>query len=83
MERQELISEVQPKSYEAVRLSRVKYRGNHYDFIDIRLYRRGYDEDGEEVFYPTKQGVQIKEELFRRLVEEHFLNLVEQQMKEG
>lgn len=61
----------------------MKYLDNPYYLIDIRLYRRGYNDDGEEVLYATKYVVQKKEELFRRLAEEHFLNMVGQQMKGG
>jgi len=82
IERQEIIKEIQTKSYEVVRLSKVKYLGNDYDFIDIRIYRRGWDERGsEEVYYPTKQGVQLKDSLFRILVDEHFLHSLEEQIK--
>ena len=56
VEYQELIKEVQSKSYEVVRLNRIKYIGNDYYFIDIRFYRRGYDENENEFYYPTKKG---------------------------
>ncbi len=41
---------------------------NPYSFIDLRLFQRGYGTDEEEVLYPTKKGVQLKEEQFQRLV---------------
>lgn len=81
IERQEVIGEVQTKSFEVVRLSRIKYRENDYKFIDIRLYQRGYGEDVEEVLYPTTKGVQLREDLFLKLVDAHFVDGIERHMK--
>ena len=68
IESQELLAETTRRSYETLRLSRILYAGNPYNFIDLRLFQRGYDNDGEECFYPTKKGIQIKEEQFQRLI---------------
>ncbi len=56
---------------ELVRLSRVKYEGNGYAFVDVRVFSRGYDDDGEEVYFPTKRGLQMKEGDFQKLVSAH------------
>jgi len=74
IEYQEIIKEVKVKSYEVVRLKRVKYIGNNYYFIDIRFYQRGYDNNENEIYFPTTKGIQIKEGLFYRLLEKYFLN---------
>lgn len=68
IERQEVLAETDRRSYEVLRLSRVKYAENPYTFIDLRLFQRGYGTDDEEVLHPTKKGVQLKEEQFQRLV---------------
>jgi hypothetical protein len=80
IQNQELIKEVETKSYEIVRLYRIKYFENDYNFIDIRFYQRGYDDKGEEVFYPTKKGVQIKEDLFKKLCDDFFLENLKKQL---
>lgn len=68
IERQEVLAETDRRSYEVLRLSRVKYVDNPYSFIDLRLFQRGYGTDEEEILHPTKKGVQLKEEQFQRLV---------------
>lgn len=69
IERQEMIAETGRRSYEILRLSRVKYEDNPYTFVDLRLFQRGYDDSGDnEVYYPTKKGVQLKEDHFQRLI---------------
>jgi hypothetical protein len=68
IEKQTTLGEVQTKSMELVRLSRVKYEGNDYQFIDVRIFQRGYDEHGCEVYHPTKRGVQLKESDFQKLI---------------
>ncbi len=85
IENQALIKEVNlgldGNSYRTIRLSRVKYFGNDYNFIDIRFYQRGYDEHGHEVFFPTTKGVQIKENIFNQLFNEYFTDTVEKFLK--
>lgn len=68
IERQEVLAETDRRSYEVLRLSRVRYSDNPYTFIDLRLFQRGYGTDDKEVLHPTKKGVQLKEEQFQRLV---------------
>lgn len=69
IERQEILAETGRRSYEMLRLSRVKYAENPYTFIDLRLFQRGWDDLGDqEIYHPTKKGVQIKEEQFQRLL---------------
>lgn len=68
IEIQEQIGEVQLAGYNLVRLSRVKYKENPNTFIDIRIFQRGYDDAGEEVYYPTKKGVQLLETRFQHLI---------------
>ena len=81
IESQRVIEEVKTKSYEIVRLNKIKYFGNEYNFIDIRFYQRGFDDNGEEIFYPTKKGVQIKEELFVQIFDKYFLDNIEEFLK--
>jgi hypothetical protein len=68
IESQETVAEVFPRSTQMVRLSRVKYEGNDYVFIDMRVFSRGYKDD-QEVYYPTRQGIQLKESDFGTLAE--------------
>jgi len=72
LERQEVLGEVQTKGFEVVRLSRVKYRGNRYDFIDVRAFQREMGSD-EQALHPTIRGVQLREDLFADLVDLHFV----------
>ena len=75
IEKQEVIGEVRITSPEMVRISRVKYEGNDYHFVDIRRFWRGYDEEGNEVFHPSPKGLQLKEQDFRRLVEPYLAEM--------
>jgi len=82
IERQEIIKEVQTKSYEIVRLSRVKYIGNDYNFIDIRFFQRAMDDELNDVYHPRRKGVQLREDLFLKLIDAHFIESLERQMNE-
>jgi uncharacterized protein (TIGR02391 family) len=73
IEYQELIGEANPGGYRPIRFTRVKYKASPETHIDIRQYQRGYDDDGEEAFFPTKTGVRFLEREFRRVVEEYVL----------
>jgi uncharacterized protein (TIGR02391 family) len=73
VEYQATIGEANPGSYQPVRFSRIKYKKCAYTHIDIRRYRRGYDAEGEEAFYPTKTGFRFLESEFRRVVKEYTL----------
>jgi uncharacterized protein (TIGR02391 family) len=73
IEKEEILTESPRRSYEKIRLTRIKYKENPHSFIDLRLFQRGYDVDdktGEdiEVFYPTKKGVQFREDHFQNLI---------------
>ena len=68
IERQEVIAETGRRSYEILRLSRVKYEDNPHTFVDLRLFQRGYDDSEDEVYHPTRKGVQLKEDHFQRLI---------------
>lgn len=67
-EKDETLSEVRVSSFEVIRLRRVKYAENPHEFIDLRLYQRGFDDQENEVLYPTRKGVQMKESLFLKLM---------------
>jgi hypothetical protein len=68
IERQEILKQVKTKSYEVVRLSRVKYIGNRYNFIDVRVFQRNMSDEREDIYHPTPKGVQLREELFLELI---------------
>lgn len=69
IESQQVIAETGRRSYEMLRLSRVKYADNPYTFVDLRLFQRGWDDNGtDEVYHPTRKGVQLKEDQFQRLI---------------
>ena len=66
---QDVLAEIGRRSYEMLRLTRVKYSGNPHTFIDLRLFQRGSDYDRDaEVYHPTRKGVQLKEDEFQRLI---------------
>jgi uncharacterized protein (TIGR02391 family) len=73
IEHQEVIGEANPGGYRPIRFSRVKYKASSDTHIDIRQYQRGYDDEGEEAFYPTKMGFRFLEREFRRVVREYVL----------
>jgi len=73
IEYQEVIGEANPGGYRPIRFSRVKYKACPDAHIDIRQYQRGYDDKGEEAFYPTKKGFRFLEREFRRVVREYVL----------
>jgi uncharacterized protein (TIGR02391 family) len=69
IEFKEILAETGRRSYEMIRLSRVKYIGNPHIFLDLRIFQRGYDsQSDDEVYFPTKHGIQFKEEQFQRLM---------------
>jgi hypothetical protein len=73
IEFQEEIGEANPGGYQPVRFARVKYKASPTAHIDIRRFQRGYDDEGEEVFFPTKVGFRFPEREFRRVVEKYAL----------
>jgi uncharacterized protein (TIGR02391 family) len=73
IEYQEVIGEANPGGYRPIRFSRIKYKASPDTHIDIRQYQRGYNDEGEEVFYPTKTGFRFLEREFRRVIREYVL----------
>ena len=73
IEYQTIIGEANPGGYQPVRFTRVKYKASPNTHIDIRQFQRGYDDEGEETFYPTKKGFRFPEKEFRRVVKEYAL----------
>lgn len=69
---QEILVETTRKSYEVLRLSRVKYEDNPETFIDLRIFQKSYEyneaSEDDEGLFPTKKGVQLKEAQFQRLI---------------
>ena len=68
IEYQEIIAEAKAGSYQPIRFSRIKYNDNPNTLIDIRIFQRGYDEEENEVFFPTKKGFQFLESEFKKVV---------------
>lgn len=73
IEYQEVIGEANAGGYRPVRFTRIKYKSSPTAHIDIRQYQRGYDNEGEEAFFPTKTGFRFPEREFRRVVKEYAL----------
>lgn len=69
IEFQETVTEAHQGEFQPVRFTRVKYRDSPNLHVDIRKYQRGYDENGNYVFHPTKIGVRIKEKEFQKVIE--------------
>jgi uncharacterized protein (TIGR02391 family) len=64
---QETLAEAPRRSYEVIRLSRVRYKENPYSFIDLRLFQVQQGEDSD-ILHPTTKGVQFKESDFQNLI---------------
>lgn len=73
IEYQEVIGEANPGGYQPVRFTRIKYKASPTSHIDIRQFQRGYDDQGDEAFFPTKKGFRFPEREFRRVVKEYAL----------
>ena len=71
IEYQEVIGEINPGGYKSIRFTRVKYKASPTTHIDVRLFQRGYDNEGEEAFYPTKTGFRFLESKFIKFVREY------------
>ena len=56
IEYQEVIGEAKPGDYQPVRFTRIKYKASPTAHIDIRQFQRGYNDESEEAFFPTKKG---------------------------
>ncbi|WP_028470050.1 TIGR02391 family protein [Neptunomonas japonica] len=73
IEYQKEIGEANPGSYRPVKFTRVKYKASPTAHIDIRQFQRGYDDEGEEQYFPTKTGFRFPEREFRRVIEKYTL----------
>lgn len=73
IEYQKVIGEGNPGGYQPVRFTRVKYKASPTAHIDIRRFQRGYDDEGEEQYFPTKVGFRFPEREFRRVIEKYAL----------
>lgn len=73
IEFQETIGEANAGGFQPVRFSRVKYKASPSAHIDIRRFQRGYDDEGEEKFFPTKVGFRFPEREFSRVVGKYAL----------
>ncbi len=73
IEYQELIGEAKPGDYQPIRFSRIKYKASNEIHIDIRKFQRRYDDEGEDVFFPTKNGLRFPEREFKRVIKEYTL----------
>jgi hypothetical protein len=73
IEYQHVIAEANAGGYRPVRFSRVKYKASPDTHIDIRQYQRGYDDEGNEVFFPTKVGFRFLEGEFRHVIQQYVL----------
>ncbi|MGA1825512.1 MAG: TIGR02391 family protein [bacterium] len=73
IEYKEVIGEANPGGYQPIRFTRVKYKASSEAHIDIRQFQRGYDDEGEEEFFPTKRGFRFLEREFNRVIKEYVL----------
>ena len=73
IEYQEVIGEANPGAYRPIRFTRIKYKASPKLHIDIRQFQRGYDDEGEEEFFPTKKGFRILEREFHRVIKKYTL----------
>lgn len=73
IEYQCVIGDANPCEYQPIRFTRIKYKASPDTHIDIRQFQRGYDDDGEEKYFPTKKGFRFLEREFRRVVEQYAL----------
>ena len=49
----------------------MKYKASPTAHIDIRRFQRGYDDEGEEKYFPTKVGFRFPEREFRRVIKKY------------
>ena len=57
IDKNEVIGKAHPEGYQPVRFTRIKYKDSPpTTHINIRQFQRGYDDEGEEAFFPTKKG---------------------------
>lgn len=73
IEFQKIIGEANERGYQPIRFTRLKYKQSPTAHIDIRKFQRGHDDEGEDVFYPTKIGFQFPEKEFVKVLEKYSL----------
>lgn len=73
IEFQKEIGEIDSGGYQSIRFTRVKYKASPTAHIDIRKFQRGYDNEGNDVYYPTKTGFRFLESKFRRVIHNYAL----------
>jgi hypothetical protein len=73
IEYQKIIGDANPGGYQPIIFSKIKYKACNYTHIDIRKYQRASDDEGEEVYYPTKNGFRFPEKEFNRVIKEYTL----------
>ncbi len=71
IEYQRTLGEANPGGYQPIRFSRIKYKACSETHIDIRKYQRGYDDAGEEAYFPTKVGLRFFEREFVRVIRDY------------
>lgn len=65
IEYSEVLSETYRRNYEKIILTKLKYKDNPYNFIDIRIFQKGEDENENEIFHPTKKVFNLRKMIFR------------------
>ncbi|NHZ84446.1 MAG: TIGR02391 family protein [Planctomycetia bacterium] len=73
IEYQEVIGEANSGGFKPIRFSRIKYKASPKSHISIRQFQRGYDEVGDEKYFPTKNGFQLLEQEFNKVIQEYTL----------
>jgi uncharacterized protein (TIGR02391 family) len=72
IEYQEIIGEAN-SGYQPIRFTRIKYKASPETHIDIRKFQRGYSNEEENVFFPTKNGFQFPENEFKKVINKYTL----------
>ena len=73
IEYQEVVGEANSGGFKPIRFSRIKYKASPKPHISIRQFQRGYDEAGDEKYFPTKNGFQLLEQEFNKVIQEYTL----------
>lgn len=73
IEYEQIIGEANKGGFQPIRFTRIKYKASETAHLDIRKFQRGYDDEGEEVFYPTKIGFRFPEQEFKKVLKEYAL----------
>lgn len=74
IEYKKIIGEANAGGYQPIRFTKVKYKAIPQTHIDIRQFQRATaDDNGNDVFYPTKKGFRFSEVEFRKVIKEYAL----------